>query len=166
VYPLQALASAEGQLLAVLAGGRNRCLIGTPLRQQGQRVPVVAVQCQQQGGCPLRMRWPVHVQQDHRLLIRLGHDGVQVKFRPVERRDGRWHGELVRKVVRVQVADMHQAGSPGQPGRDEHCYARERGREYHVPTLTRAGLRRNQQFAVGSSHGYRGSLAWLAVENA
>src|SRR5271155_4343676 len=83
------------------------------------------------------MRWPVHVQQDHRLLIRLGHDGVQVKFGPVERRDGRWHGKLLRKVVRVQVADMHQAGSPGQPGRNEHGYARECGREYHVPTLTR-----------------------------
>ena len=144
MYPLQALASAEGQLLAVLPGGRNRCLIGTPLRQQGQRVPVVAVQCQQQGGCPPRMRRPVHVQQHRRLLIRLGHDGVQVKFRPVERRDGRWHGEFVRKVVRVQVADMHQAGSPGQPGRNEHDEARERGREYHVPTLTRCRVEGNQ----------------------
>jgi hypothetical protein len=32
---------------------------------------------------------------------------------------------------------MHQAASPGQPGRNEHDYARQRGREYHVPTLTR-----------------------------
>jgi hypothetical protein len=45
---------------------------------------------------------------------------------------------------RVQVADMHQAGSPGQPGRNEHDYARERGREYHIPTLTRCGVKGNQ----------------------
>jgi hypothetical protein len=54
------------------------------------------------------MRRPVHVQQHRRLLIRLGHDGVQVKFRPVERGDRRRRGELVREVVRVQAADMHQ----------------------------------------------------------
>ena len=29
----------------------------------------------------------------------------------------------------------HQAGSPGLPGRNEHGYARERGREYHRLTV-------------------------------
>ena len=46
VYPLKALASAKCQLRAVVPRRRNRCLIGAPLRQQGQRVPVAAVQRQ------------------------------------------------------------------------------------------------------------------------
>ena len=54
---------------------------------------------------------------------------------------------------------MHQAGSPGQPGRNEYGYARERGREYHVPTVTRCRVKGNQQFAVCSSHAHPGSLA-------
>ena len=46
---------------------------------------MVTVESQQQGGGPLRMRRPVHVQQDYRPLVGLGDDGVQVKLGPVDR---------------------------------------------------------------------------------
>src|SRR5712671_1476961 len=53
-----------------------------------------------------------------------------------------------------------------QADRNEHGYARERGRECHIQTLTRCGVKGNLQFAVCSSHGCRGGLAGLAVRDA
>jgi hypothetical protein len=47
-------------------------------------------------------------------------------------------------MLAIETADMHQAGSPGQRDRNDDGYARERDREYHVPTLTRCRVKGNQ----------------------
>ena len=63
-------------------------------------------------------------------------------------------GQLVGERLRVQVADMHQAGGPGQARGDQRYHARHGGRGYHTMTLSGNGPRVTTTLAR-RAHGWR-----------
>src|SRR5580692_10765982 len=134
--PLQALPPAELDEAAA-PRRRDRRPVRAPLRQQGQGALDRAVEAHQQGRRPLTVGGPLDEQQRQRRLARLRHDRAQVQLRPVERGGWLGHGDLLGKPRRVQVADVHQARGPDQPGDNEQQGPAQADGGYHITTVSR-----------------------------